>query len=162
MEGNKNTVIGAYSSQKRTVSATRHLQDRLEITDRSQLWLTGCRPHNSWGKELRLVCFITSHWIILNHIYTAKGNVKQSCLLIYPGTGGLLNRQKLLSWLQNLQNWVWLICFECQHIMNSPTWLENKEIEVVTYWLQYLEEPRRSSNSQQSLFSIMSNLLLFF
>jgi hypothetical protein len=44
--------------------------------------------------------------MILNHIYIAKGNIKQSFWLIYAATGDLLKRQKLLVQSQDKKNLV--------------------------------------------------------
>lgn len=73
----------------------------------SQSWYAGYKLHDAgWERPGGCGVLLEGNCIILNHIYTANGSIKQSCWLIYAATGDLLNRQKLLPWSQNKQNWV--------------------------------------------------------
>lgn len=94
----------------------------------SQSWYAGYKLHDAgWERPGGCGVLLEGNCIILNHIYTANGSIKQSCWLIYAATGDLLNRQKLLPWSQNKQNWVGPIYFEHHHIMNSSTFHEDRD-----------------------------------
>lgn len=130
----------------------------LKIMVSSPLWLTGCRRQDSRGKDLGLVCFITSRCIILNHSYAAKGNVKTIMLIGLSRDGKLVKQAKAViltsKWAElSMTHLFWM---SAHHEFTNMTWEQRDQSRYLL--INIFERQGSSFNSQQSTFSLMSNL----